>query len=138
MRAMLNRRTFILMILWATATLLIAWSASLQPKLPYETFGVERSDLPYYWRYPSAVACCGVLLVALLRPWRFEHSVTGSAAAFVLLAAAVVYLAITSITANYRPPVHRHTTLLALVLSQIALFYCGYAFAWRKRGPGSG
>lgn len=130
---MVNRQTSVLVFVWATATGLIAWSASIQPDLPYEEFGVERSELPYYWYYPSAVACCGALLIALLRPWRGEHSVVRSAAAFVILCVAVLYLAITSMTTVHKPPVHGHTSLLALVLSQIALFYCGYTFACQGR-----
>ena len=127
-RRMPNRRSLFLFFAWPITTLAIAWAANLPPDVPYETFGLEEDDFPYFWEYPAGVAISGALILLMLRPWRQAYSVAGSIVVFVLLVAAFVYL---GATVMHQPSVHGFVFLLAFVSSQAALFYCGYAIASR-------
>lgn len=126
----MNARTIILLALWLTLTTLFVWTATW-PDPYFEGLPADLEGRSYPWEYPVGFAVVGALSLVALRPWRGRHSFSGAAVSFCLFATAAVLL---GMTALHSVPAHGYLLLASVLLSQAALFYCGYAFAVRTRG----
>ena len=124
----MNRRIKFIIALWVSATILLAWSATIQN--PYSAPLLEMKGIrEYYWQYPVWFAVLGMISIAAIRPWNSRHSFVGGVIAFVLFTSTAILLFFVNM---HSPPAHFYLFCVCLVMSQTSLFYSGYALARRK------
>lgn len=124
----MNRRTKFTIVLGVSATILLAWSATIEN--PYNAHLLEaRGIRPYYWQYPVWFAVLGIVSTVAVRPWNSRHSFVGGLTAFVLYASMATFLFVVNM---HTPPAHFYLFCVCLLMSQLSLFYSGYALARKK------
>ncbi len=110
---------------WVVAIAYIGWDAT-GPYPFRDGPSAESFAPPYLWQYPMIVFVAGLIIFALLRPWRDNHSFWGSAVAAILCFSYSVGLLISGMHSH---PVHDTVALTLLFFSLCLLFYSGFSFA---------
>jgi len=124
----MNQKTKVMIALWIIPTIILAWSATI-PNPYIAPFNEMRDVTEYYWQYPAFFCVVGAIAFLVNRPWKDTHSYVGAGISFAIFLSLAIFM---EFTAMHIPMAHAVFLLASLILSQMSLFYCGFAFS--KRG----